>query len=157
MFAHQGGKLREQCTGEIPYDRQQHPSEAGSTWPSQARSRSRCGWPGETLQSLWNGAAGMRSRVSGPRVLEGLACSPETTSGPSRAVCSQGPLLRAERSDGFFFFEQEPLNLNFLICKMEVFLKVLFSSNILEFSRKLLGIQQVRVKDPVLNVSEGER
>lgn len=57
----------------------------------------------------------------------------------------------------FFFFEQEPLNLNFLICKMEVFLKVLFSSNILEFSRKLLGIQQVRVKDPVLNVSEGER
>lgn len=28
------------------------------------------------------------------------------------------------------FFEQEPLNLNFLICKMEVFLKVLFSSNI---------------------------
>lgn len=56
-----------------------------------------------------------------------------------------------------FFFEQEPLNLNFLICKMEVFLKVFFSSNILEFLRKLLGIQQVRVKDPVLNVSEGER
>lgn len=132
-------------------------------WPSQARvptgqpsSRSRCGWPGETLRSLRDGAAGMRSRVGGPRVLEGLACSPETTSGQSRAVRSQGPLLRAERSDGFFF-EQEPLNLNFLICKMEVFLKVFFSSNILEFLRKLLGIQQVRVKDPVLNVSEGER
>ena len=75
----------------------------GPDWPAQS-SRSRCGQPGETLLSLWNGAAGMRSHVSGPRLLEGLACSPETTGGPSRAVCSQGPLLRGERLNGFFFF-----------------------------------------------------
>ena len=129
----------------------------GPDWPAQS-SRSRCGQPGETLLSLWNGAAGMRSHVSGPRLLEGLACSPETTGGLSRAVCSQGPLLRGERLNGFFFFfEQVPLNLNFLICKMEVFFKVFFSSNILECLKKLLGIRQLRVKDPVLNVSEGER
>lgn len=92
-----------------------------------------------------------------PRLLEGLECSPETTGGPSRAVCSQRPLLRGERLNGFFFFEQVPLNLNFLICKMEVFFKVFFSSNILECLKKLQGIRQLRVKDTVLNVSEGER
>lgn len=59
--------------------------------PSQARSLAHgADGQGDAAVTVeWR--AGMRSRVSGPRVLEGLACSPETTSGPSRAVCSQGP------------------------------------------------------------------
>lgn len=47
----------------------------GPDWPAQS-SRSRCGRPGETLLSLWNGAAGMRSHVSGPGSWKGSNAAP---------------------------------------------------------------------------------